>query len=89
MRIEKRIPARIVGAAAGKITANAVRVAESSSVRATLMKSRRTLATPNAVLIKIGHSEQMKITNTEDPTESLMTNCRRTRPTLGDRTAYP
>ena len=34
--------------------------------------SRRTLATPNAVLVSIGQMEQMKITNTEEIVESLM-----------------
>ena len=43
-----------------------------SSVRATLSHSLRTAATPNAVLISIGQSEQMKITKIADSPESLM-----------------
>ena len=39
---------------------------------ATLSHSRRTEATPNAVLIIIGHSEQMKITKIDERLESLM-----------------
>ena len=49
-----------------------VRHLPASSVRATFSQSRRTLATPCAVLISIGHSEQMKITKIEDRLESLM-----------------
>ena len=43
-----------------------------SSVRATLSQSRRTLATPKAVLISIGQIEQMKITKMPDAAESLI-----------------
>ena len=43
-----------------------------SSVRATLIHSFRTLATPKAVLISIGQTEQMKITKIADSEESLM-----------------
>ena len=43
-----------------------------SSVRATLIHSLRTAATPNAVLISIGQTEQMKITKIDDRLESLM-----------------
>src|SRR5690606_17023285 len=72
--IEMRMPVRMVGAAAGRMTVNAVRSGVSSSVFATLMKSRRTLETPNAVLMSTGHNEQMKITKIEDDTESLIMN---------------
>ena len=41
-------------------------------MRATFSQSRRTPATPKAVLISIGQSEQMKITNTPETDESLM-----------------
>ena len=67
-----RMPVRMVGAAAGRITSNALRSGLTSSVRATLSHSRRTLATPNAVLISIGQIEQMKITNTPEIAESLI-----------------
>ena len=43
-----------------------------SRVRETLIHSFRTLATPNAVLISIGQTEQMKITKIADRLESLM-----------------
>jgi len=56
----------MVGAAAGRITVSAVRKVLTSSVRATLSQSRRTVATPKAVLISIGQIEQMKITKIED-----------------------
>ena len=56
------MPVMMVGAAAGRITGNALRSGPTSSVRATLSHSRLTPATPNAVLISIGHSEQMKMT---------------------------
>jgi hypothetical protein len=49
-----------------------VRNVPASSVRATLSQSRRTLATPCAVLISIGHTEQMKITKIDEVAESLM-----------------
>ena len=57
-----RMPVRIVGAAAGKMTVRARRNGPTSSVRATFSHSLRTLATPNAVLISIGQIEQMKMT---------------------------
>ena len=72
MPMEMRMPVRIVGAAAGRITRHAVRPGPSSSVLATLSHSRRTLATPKAVLISIGHSEQMKITKMAEMPESLI-----------------
>ncbi len=46
MPIEMRIPVMMVGAAAGRITRNAVRHGPASSVRATFSHSRRTLPTP-------------------------------------------
>ena len=67
-----RMPVRIVGAAAGRITWKALRSGLTSSVRATASHSRRVPATPNAVLISIGQIEQMKITNTPEIAESLM-----------------
>ena len=67
-----RMPVRMVGAAAGSTTSNARRSGLTSSVRATLSHSRRTPATPNAVLISIGQIEQMKITNTPEMLESLI-----------------
>ena len=60
------MPVMIVGAAAGSITRNALRTGPTSSVLATLSHSRRTAATPKAVLISIGHIEQMKITKIEE-----------------------
>ncbi len=72
MPIEMRMPVRMVGAAAGRMTAKAFLKGETSSVRATLSHSRRTEATPNAVLISIGQIEQMKITNTPEIELSLM-----------------
>ena len=71
MPIEMRMPVMMVGAAAGRITANALRSGDTSSVRATLSHSRRTEATPNAVLMSIGQIEQTKITNTAETFESL------------------
>ena len=62
----------MVGAAAGRITVKARRTLPTSSVRATLIHSLRTLATPKAVLISIGHTEQMKITKIADRLESLI-----------------
>src|SRR6266850_2313714 len=59
MPIEIRIPVRIVGAAAGRMMVKARRKVPTSSVRATLSHSLRTEATPNAVLIIIGHRQQM------------------------------
>lgn len=56
----------IVGAAAGRITINAVFKVPNSCVRATLIQSLRTLATPKAVLVSLGQSEQIKITNIDD-----------------------
>ncbi len=72
MPIEMRMPVRMVGAAAGRMMVKARRKVPTSSVRATLSHSRRTAATPNAVLISIGHSEQMKMTKIEDRPESLI-----------------
>src|SRR5918996_4804224 len=71
MPIEMRMPVMMVGAAAGRITANALRIGDTSRVRATFSQSRRTEATPNAVLMSIGQIEQTKITNTEETFESL------------------
>ena len=61
----------IVGAAAGKMTVSAGFVVLISRVRATLTQSARTLATPKAVLVNIGQTEQMKITKIEDDTVTL------------------
>src|SRR6201982_1658723 len=72
MPIEMRMPVRMVGAAAGRMMVKGGRTTPTSGVRATLSHSLRTEATPNAVLISIGHSEQMKITKIEDRLESLM-----------------
>src|ERR1700686_3651789 len=69
---EIRIPVRIVGAAAGRITAKQRRNNPTSSVCATLSHSRLTLATPNAVLISNGQTAQMKITKIDDRAESLI-----------------
>ena len=68
----KAMPVRIVGAAAGRITVKARLTVPTSSVRATLIHSLRTAATPNAVLSSIGHTEQMKITKIAEMLESLM-----------------
>src|SRR5882672_6082001 len=72
MPIEMRMPVSIVGAAAGRITRNARRKGFTSSVRATFSQSLLTDATPCAVLISIGHSEQMNITDTPETDESLI-----------------
>ena len=72
MPIEIRIPVRMVGAAAGRMTVKARRSVPTSSVRATLIHYLRTAATPNAVLSSIGHTEQMKMTKIADSPESLM-----------------
>src|SRR5258708_15716 len=72
MPIEMRMPVMMVGAAAGSTTWNALRSGETSSVRATLSHSRLTADTPNAVLISIGHNEQMKITKIDDVALSLI-----------------
>ena len=58
--------------AAGRMIVNARRSVPTSKVRATLSHSRRTDATPNAVLISIGHSEQIKMTKIDDRLESLI-----------------
>jgi hypothetical protein len=71
MPIEMRMPVRMVGAAAGRITRKALRSGLTSSVRATLIQSRRTVATPNAVLISIGQIEQMKMTKMPEADESF------------------
>src|SRR5258707_1177846 len=70
--IEMRMPVTMVGAAAGRITVSARRRGGTSSVRATLSQSRRTAATPNTVLISMGHTEQIKITNTAEVDELLI-----------------
>src|SRR5215813_11886991 len=72
MPMEMRMPVRIVGAAAGRMIVKARLSGETSSVRATFNHSRRTEATPNAVLINIGQTEQMKITKIDEIDESLM-----------------
>src|SRR5450830_835986 len=64
--MEMRIPVRMVGAAAGRITRKALRSGLTSSVLATLSQSRRTDATPKAVFISIGQTEQMKITEIDE-----------------------
>jgi hypothetical protein len=71
MPIEMRMPVRMVGAAAGRITRKALRSGLTSSVRATLIQSRRTEATPKAVLISIGQIEQMKMTKMPEIDESF------------------
>ena len=70
--MEMRMPARMVGAAAGRITRKAFRSGFTSSVRETSSQSFFTLATPCAVLISIGHSEQMKMTKIDDAEASLI-----------------
>ena len=72
MPIEIRIPVRIVGAAAGRITVKAVLNGPNSCVRATLTQSSRTPATPKAVLISMGQIEQIKITKIADASLSPM-----------------
>ena len=67
-----RIPVKMVGAAAGKITWKALRNGFTSSVLATLSHSRLTADTPNAVLTSIGQTEQMKITKMPLMDESLI-----------------
>jgi len=66
-----RMPVTMVGAAAGKITKKALRSGCTSNVLATLSQSRLTAATPKAVLINIGQTEQMKITKMPLTSESL------------------
>src|SRR5450830_1055906 len=70
--MEMRMPVRMVGAAAGRITRKALRKGVTSSVLATLSQSRRTDATPKAVFMSIGHTEQMKITKIPEIDESLI-----------------
>ncbi|MNC70491.1 hypothetical protein D3C75_1213100 [compost metagenome] len=70
--MEIRMPVMMVGAAAGRITWKALRSGPTSRVRATLSQSLRTPATPKAVLISIGQTEQMKITKIAEVVESLM-----------------
>ena len=70
--IEILIPVRIVGAAAGRITKNAFRNGDTSKVFATFNSSLRTLATPNAVLSSIGHTEHIKMTKIPEIDESLI-----------------
>ena len=72
MLIEMRMPVKMVGAAAGKITLSALRNGFTSSVLATFSHSRLTDDTPNAVLISIGHTEQMKMTKMPEIEESLI-----------------
>ena len=72
MPMEMRMPVRIVGAAAGKMTVKARRTGPTSRVRATFSHSLRTLATPNAVFNSIGQTEQMKMTKIEESEESLI-----------------
>src|SRR5262249_7189759 len=74
MPIEMRMPVMMVGAAAGRMTRNALRSGPTSSVFATLSHSLRTDATPNAVLISIGHIEQMKMTKIADTPLSFSVN---------------
>ena len=52
----------MVAAAAGRMNWKAVRHGPASSVRATLSYSRRSDATPNAVLSSMGQMAQMKMT---------------------------
>ena len=66
-----RMPVRMVGAAAGRITWKALRSGVTSSVLATLSHSRLTEATPKAVLISMGHTEQMKMTKMPLTSESF------------------
>ena len=72
--MEIRMPVRMVGAAAGKITRKAVFNWLNSWVCATEIQSLRTFATPNAVLMSMGQIEQMKMTKIADCSESLMIN---------------
>src|SRR3989338_7976598 len=74
MPTEMRITVMMVGAAAGSTTWNALRSGDTSSVRATFSHSRLTADTPNAVLISIGHNEQMKITKIDEVALSLIVN---------------
>ena len=67
-----RMPVSMVGAAAGRITRNALRIDDTSSVSATLSHSRLTEATPNAVFTSIGQTEQMKMTKMPEADESLI-----------------
>ena len=67
-----RIPVKIVGAAAGKMTKNAFLNELTSSVLATFNHSFLTEETPKAVFISIGQIEQMKITKIPDKEESLI-----------------
>src|SRR3989304_2317612 len=74
MPTEMRMPVMMVGAAAGTTPGNAWRNADTPGVCATLSHSRLTADTPNAVLISIGHNEQMKITKIDEVTLSLIVN---------------
>ena len=67
-----RMPVRMVGAAAGRITWKALRSGVTSSVRATFEPLAAHADTPNAVLISIGQTEQMKITKMPEIDESLI-----------------
>lgn len=73
MPTEIRVPVTMVGAAAGRITVSAVRSEPSSCVRATLIQSSRTPATPKAVLMSMGQIEQMKMTKIAHASLSWMT----------------
>src|SRR4051812_32264414 len=74
MLMEIRMPVRMVGAAAGRMTSIAFLSGGTSSVFATFSQSRRTDATPKAVLISMGQVEQMKITKIAETPESLSVN---------------
>ena len=74
MPIEILMPVMMVGAAAGKTTRKAFLNGLTSSVRETSIHSFLTDATPNAVLMSIGHTEQIKMTNMADTFESLSVN---------------
>jgi len=70
MPIEMRMPVVSFGAAAGRITRTHGARASPRACARTFSQSLLTDATPCAVLISIGHSEQMKITNTPETDES-------------------
>src|SRR4051812_50115449 len=72
MPIDIRMPVRIVGAAAGRITVNARLSVPTSSVRATLIHSLRTLATPKTVLSSIGQINKLRLTKMAGIEESLL-----------------
>ena len=72
--MEMRIPVTMVGAAAGKMTWNAVLNGPNSCVRATLTQSCLTPATPKAVFKSMGQIEQMKMTKIALASLSRMMN---------------